>query len=78
MKVMISFPALPQSMKNEAIVTITIIKGNSEKNALKANAAAHFVPSIRQNFLTARQNIVQPLWKSGKVTYFSFPFAGNG
>jgi hypothetical protein len=40
-------------------VTDRIIKGNSEKNALKANAPAHWAPSICENFLTARQSIAQ-------------------
>ena len=42
-------------------MTSNTIKGNTEKNALKANAPAHCAPSIRKNFLTARQSIAQTL-----------------
>ena len=48
-------------------MTKRTIKGNSEKNALKANAPAHCPPSIRKNFLTARHSIAQTLrvfWSS--------------
>ena len=40
-------------------MTSKMIKGSSEKNALKANAPAHCAPSIRKNVLTARRSIVQ-------------------
>src|SRR5208282_3099844 len=56
---MTAFPALSRSTKNEAIVTSRSIRGNSEKNALKANAPAHWAPSIRENFLRPRQRIAQ-------------------
>jgi len=35
------------------------LRGNSEKKALKANAPAHWAPSIRKNFLRLRKRIVQ-------------------
>jgi hypothetical protein len=57
---MTSFPAPSRSTKDEATVTNMTVKGNSEKNALKANAPAHCAPSIRKNFLTVRQSITQP------------------
>src|ERR1035437_1051738 len=56
---MTSFPALSRSTKHEAIVTSRTIKGNSEKKALKANAAAQCDPSIHKNLLTARRSIRQ-------------------
>ncbi len=48
-------------------MTSRIIKGNNEKNALNANAPARCAPSMRENFLTLRQNIAQTLrvfWSS--------------
>jgi hypothetical protein len=46
-------------MKDDAIVTKRTIKGNREKNALKANAPAHVTPSICENFFAARYGIAQ-------------------
>jgi len=54
-----AFPARSRSTKKEAIVTSRSIKGNNEKNVLKANAPAHCAPSIRENFLRLRQSIAQ-------------------
>jgi len=38
----------------EAMATSRIINGNSEKNALKANASARSIPSIRRNLRAER------------------------
>src|SRR5689334_9886067 len=56
---MTSLPALSRSTNIDAMVTSKTINGNSEKNALKANAPAHCAPSIRENFLRPRQSTAQ-------------------
>src|ERR1017187_10512000 len=78
---MITFPALSRSTKDEAIVTSRTNRGNNEKKALKANAAAHCDPLIPRNLLTARQTIAQtrpPLGHAGSRGAPGSPMAARG
>jgi len=62
--------------KKEATEASRIIKGNSEKIMLKANAPAHWVPSISENLLAADHSIapVVPIFKPGHVEVMRFSF----
>ena len=72
MRAITAFPARSRSTKEEAIVTSRSIKGNNEKNVLKANAPAHCAPSIRRELLEAETKyrpdpaslLAKPAWQA--------------